>query len=86
MNSPGIVRRIRSRLAELAFRLAGKLDKAYDVWLDDAPQRFALNRYLLFGDGQDPGLNTCVHDFMHTHGDEPRTYFSGRHPLESTAP
>jgi hypothetical protein len=31
--------RLRTWLAGLAFRLAGILDPAYDVWLDDAPRR-----------------------------------------------
>jgi hypothetical protein len=34
-------RRFRSWLAGLLFALAGKLDAAYDVWLDDAPRRTA---------------------------------------------
>ena len=31
--------RFRSWLAGVLFALAGKLDEAYDVWLDDAPRR-----------------------------------------------
>jgi hypothetical protein len=34
-----MMKRIRSRLAGWCFRLAGLLDPAYDVWLDDAPRR-----------------------------------------------
>ncbi len=33
--------RLRSWLAGKCFRLAGILDPAYDVWLDDAPRRRA---------------------------------------------
>lgn len=31
--------RLRSWLAGALFALAGRLDSAYDVWLDDAPRR-----------------------------------------------
>jgi hypothetical protein len=31
--------RLRSWLAGKFFLLAGRLDPAYDVWLDDAPRR-----------------------------------------------
>lgn len=31
--------RLRSWLAGKLFRLAGKLDESYDVYLDDAPRR-----------------------------------------------
>ena len=34
-----IMERIRGRLAQWCFRLAGLLDETYDVWLDDAPRR-----------------------------------------------
>ena len=31
--------RLRSWLAQRCFALAGRLDKTYDVWLDEAPRR-----------------------------------------------
>lgn len=31
--------RLRTALAGWLFSLAGRLDAAYDVWLDDAPRR-----------------------------------------------
>lgn len=33
------IQRLRAWLAGLLFAAAGKLDPAYDVWLDDAPRR-----------------------------------------------
>jgi len=39
MNKPSLLHRFRSWLAERLFALAGRLDKTYDVWLDDAPPR-----------------------------------------------
>lgn len=32
--------RLRSWLAGKLFVLAGRLDAAYDVWLDDAPRKY----------------------------------------------
>ena len=34
-----LMQRFRSWLAGMLFLAAGKLDEAYDVWLDDAPRR-----------------------------------------------
>jgi hypothetical protein len=34
-----LIPRFRRWLAGILFTLAGKLDAAYDVWLDDAPRR-----------------------------------------------
>ena len=67
MNQPSIIRRVRSWLAERLFVLAGRLDETYDVWLDDAPRRFDIERYLLEGDGIDPGLATKVPNDHYTH-------------------
>ena len=39
MGSPSRMQRFRSWLAGLLFLAAGRLDSAYDVWLDDAPPR-----------------------------------------------
>lgn len=39
MKPTTVTMRLRSWLAGLLFGLAGKLDAAYDVWLDDAPRR-----------------------------------------------
>lgn len=41
MGEIGLMERLRSWLAGWLFALAGKLDSAYDVWLDDAPRRDA---------------------------------------------
>lgn len=34
-----LLMRVRSWIAGNLFALAGRLDPAYDVWLDDAPRR-----------------------------------------------
>ena len=39
MTTPTLLGRLRSWLAGRLFLLAGRLDSAYDVWLDDAPPR-----------------------------------------------
>lgn len=39
MSASGRSTRFRQWLAGLLFRAAGRLDAAYDVWLDDAPRR-----------------------------------------------
>jgi hypothetical protein len=39
MTPPTLIGRFRSWLAGRLFTLAGRLDKSYDVWLDDAPRR-----------------------------------------------
>lgn len=38
-SAASLVRRFRSWLAGLLFITAGRLDEAYDVWLDNAPRR-----------------------------------------------
>lgn len=60
MNDPGLILRFRSWLAGLFFEAAAKLDAAYDVYLDDAPPRYAV-----------PGVRQCggcghdVHDALY---------------------
>lgn len=39
MSEPTLIGRLRSWLAGQLFALAGRLDAAYDVWLDNAPSR-----------------------------------------------
>lgn len=39
MGEFSLVMRFRMWLAGRLFRLAGKLDESYDVWLDEAPRR-----------------------------------------------
>ena len=39
MSEITLTMRLRSWLAGVLFLLAGRLDAAYDVWLDDAPRR-----------------------------------------------
>jgi hypothetical protein len=39
MSNPSLLTRIRQKIAEWLFLAAGRLDSAYDVWLDDAPRR-----------------------------------------------
>lgn len=39
ISDSSLIQFLRSRLAGWLFSLAGKLDAAYDVWLDDAPRR-----------------------------------------------
>lgn len=39
MTPLSLTERVREWLAGWLFVLAGKLDKSYDVWLDDAPPR-----------------------------------------------
>ena len=39
MSELTLSQRFRSWLAGWLFTLAGKLDEAYDVWLDDAPRK-----------------------------------------------
>lgn len=42
MNDPTLMQRFRSWLAGVFFEAAAKLDASYDVWLDDAPPRYAV--------------------------------------------
>ncbi len=39
MGKSSLFMRFRSWMAGMLFRIAGRLDESYNVWLDDAPRR-----------------------------------------------